>query len=145
VLDLISREKEQEYRGKLRVRLVNRRSGKIEIKAHKSGLERMLSNVLNNAAEALINQNPKSEGPLVVGIEVVTESNLVGIRVSDGGPGMPDEVLERLGKVPISFGKKDGMGLGLYHAAQTLQSWGGRLEVQSTDAGTDVTLWVPRV
>lgn len=100
-------------------------------------LERILSNLLNNALEA------SAEGASVrVGLN--QEANWISIYVKDRGRGIPPEVLNRLGSEKLST--KAGNGIGVYSAHQMLKSWGGELTIESeVGQGTTVYIKFPRV
>lgn len=99
--------------------------------------QRILSNLIDNAVQAL-----------PAGGRVRVEAGLGGtheafVAVQDDGPGIPADVLPKLGAKGASFGKEHGTGLGLYHARTSAESWGGRLDIESGPAqGTRVVLWM---
>jgi signal transduction histidine kinase len=100
---------------------------------------RILSNLVNNAVEAL-----ERGGAVRVGLTV--SGGLALVTVSDDGKGIPPEVLAELGRSGGTYGKAGGSGLGLYHARTTAESWGGRLDIISAPGkGTAVTLTLPAV
>ena len=101
-------------------------------------LGRVVSNLLNNAVEAL----PEEGGRVALFLEAVGAS--IEIRVVDDGRGIAPEIQPRLALEGATFGKEGGSGLGLYHARKTLESWGGRLEISSElGRGTVVRLIIP--
>ena len=71
--------------------------------------------------------------------------NMVEFLIGDTGPGIPDEVLARLGKEPIQKGPEEkGAGWGWLMVKMILQSYGGDAEVVSTGReGTTVKLSLP--
>jgi len=60
--------------------------------------------------------------------------NAVEIAVQDDGPGVPDEVMERMGEPFIST-REESMGLGIYLANATLQKAGGSIEMFNRKTG----------
>lgn len=84
----------------------------------------VLSNLINNAAEAL-----NFKGTIQVNLQL--HESLFKIEVKDDGPGIPTEILSILGTRGVSYQKANGNGLGIYHAITQIQSWGGSLEIQS--------------
>lgn len=108
------------------------------VRADPVEFKRVLSNLINNAVEALVGNS---------GTVRVTASALDGqilIAVNDDGKGMPPDVLAKLGQRGASFGKAGGSGLGLHHARASAEGWGGRLEIASEiSEGTTVTLVLP--
>lgn len=101
-------------------------------------LERALSNLVTNAFEAV-----GTKGRVVVRLSA--EDGAAMLSVEDDGPGMPAEALARLGQRGATVGKAGGSGLGLFHAREAAQAWGGRLEAESTPGrGTTVRLRLVR-
>lgn len=95
---------------------------------------RVLSNLLNNASEATsIN--------VAIRITVSTVKDLIYISVSDSGPGIPQDLLAQIIDGHLVSTKSDGLGLGLSHAITTVESWGGRVQIDFVPGiGTTVTL-----
>ena len=61
------------------------------------------------------------------------------ISVADDGPGIPDEVLERIGE-PFVSRRKDSMGLGIFLANAALRRAGGSIEMFNRQAGGAKTM-----
>lgn len=99
-------------------------------------LKRMLSNIINNAVNAIL-----SESGL---IEIVIERNIAGtvIFIRDNGRGMSvDKTVEILSS---ARSKKKRTNLGLPHAIQFLDNIGGSLEIISEEGnGSTVTISLP--
>lgn len=106
-------------------------------------LNRILSNVINNAIEAY---EPRSHARIVqVGLKTCNSHHVIEIR--DFGRGIPSEVLTKLGKQEVSYGKKgaSGSGLGLYDAFRGVRECGGDIQISSCmGAGTKVSIHVPK-
>jgi signal transduction histidine kinase len=103
-----------------------------------SDFKRVLSNLINNAVESLLDS-----GRVVV--KLTPDGDRVAISVVDNGKGIPPGVLNRLGRRGETHGKTGGSGLGLHHAATSIESWGGSLSIDSHEGeGTTVTLSLPR-
>jgi FixJ family two-component response regulator len=66
------------------------------------------------------------------------------ILIKDTGRGIPPEVMPKLMQMGESFGKINGSGLGLYHAKQSIESWDGRISINSNKNGTEVSISLPR-
>lgn len=90
-------------------------------------LERALYNLLLNACEAA----PGSEGKVQVSIE--QRDCFVDIAVSDNGPGIAEEIRERLFHPFVSFGKENGTGLGLTVVQKIVQDHGGWVAMERTE------------
>jgi signal transduction histidine kinase len=99
--------------------------------------QRVLSNLLNNAIEALPGQ-----GRIEIAADLRGQE--VDIHIKDNGRGIPAELLPKLTQKGATFGKAGGHGLGLHHARRMLESWGGGLAITSQyGRGTTVTLTLP--
>ena len=78
-----------------------------------------------------------------IDIKTKEENGLAIITVTDNGKGIPKKIIDQLGKRGNTFGKKEGTGLGLFHAKTTLKNWGGSLSINSNPGkGTDVIIRV---
>jgi signal transduction histidine kinase len=99
---------------------------------------RMVSNLVNNSAEALGNT-----GAVSVGLS--HENGNIILTVADNGKGIPPEILAKLGQKGETHGKAGGSGLGLYHARTTAESWGGSFKISSeVGKGTIITVILPK-
>lgn len=107
-------------------------------------LKRVLSNLVNNAVEAL-----DDKGRVTVSLRKGRGSILIS--VTDNGKGMPETIVKKLmsGAKGVSFGKdgtSSGSGLGVHHAKSTIESFGGTFDINSREGlGTSVTLNLPRI
>ncbi|OGS39961.1 MAG: hypothetical protein A2506_08700 [Elusimicrobia bacterium RIFOXYD12_FULL_66_9] len=108
-------------------------------KVQSSELKRMISNLINNAVEAL-----GERGRVLVSVSPQGDGR-VSIRVEDDGKGIPADILPLLGRRGETHGKAGGAGLGLSHARMRAESWGGSLSIASElGKGTAVTISLPR-
>ncbi|MGK5087174.1 ATP-binding protein [Bdellovibrionota bacterium FG-2] len=141
ILDGIVSEKRMQFRPKLGVNIEfedTRRSYGRFASIQTGEFKRMVSNLINNAVEAL----PDS-GQVFVTLNG-GESEVV-IKVRDTGKGIPPEILAKLGRQGETHGKTDGNGLGLYHARTQCEAWGGSLVITSqVGEGTTVVITLPR-
>jgi signal transduction histidine kinase/FtsZ-binding cell division protein ZapB len=106
------------------------------------GLKRVLSNLINNAVEAL----PKKCGKIRITLK--SEANSVVLELTDNGIGIPEPILRNLGKREMTFGKsgtESGYGLGIYHAFSTIKSFRGEIKIESlVKKGTSVFIKLPQ-
>ncbi|MBI4924887.1 MAG: HAMP domain-containing histidine kinase [Bdellovibrio sp.] len=142
LIDIIVTEKRMQFRSKLGINIEAR------LDASSYGLfasldtvefKRVVSNLINNAVEAL---GEKGQ------VEVILSGNEshANIRICDNGKGIVPEILKRLGEKGETHGKKEGSGLGLYHAKTYLKNCGGSLTLDSElDNGTVATIVLPIV
>lgn len=99
-------------------------------------LEQVLINLILNAFEAIENKpNPK--------VKVWAEKKLDGqvvISILDNGPGIPEEIKDRI-FVPFFTTKKKGSGIGLSLSKQIMTLHGGKIKVTSKEnTGTLISL-----
>jgi signal transduction histidine kinase len=95
---------------------------------------RVLSNLINNAIEAI-----DSVGCITISLFSL-EKNVI-IEIKDNGKGIANDILNKLGKLGVTHGKPQGIGMGLYHAINTIDGWGGKLDIQS-EAGQGTTVQI---
>lgn len=66
------------------------------------------------------------------------------ISVSDDGPGIPSEVMEKIGE-PFISGRKEGMGLGIFLANAAIERIGGTIEmINKKEGGALSTIRLPQ-
>ncbi|MEM6524746.1 MAG: HAMP domain-containing sensor histidine kinase, partial [Bacteroidota bacterium] len=105
----------------------------LEVKADNELLEQVLINLVKNAIEAL---NGKRNGRIEVSANK-KGAKKCEIKITDNGPGITDEVLERI-FIPFYTTKKSGTGVGLSFAKQIIKLHGGELVVR-TELGIGTT------
>ncbi|HXX18275.1 MAG TPA: HAMP domain-containing sensor histidine kinase [Candidatus Acidoferrum sp.] len=108
------------------------REGRDEAWFDPKKLERVFHNLLVNACEAV------APSPGNVEIDIREIDDMLEIRVSDDGPGIPDKVRERLFQPFVSYGKENGTGLGLTVVQKIVQDHGGEVFVESSSTGRTV-------
>ena len=94
------------------------------VTAEPTELEQVLNSVLSNSVEAL-----REGGRIRIARDVRSDGRAC-ILIKDNGPGIPDEMLERLFS-PFETGKPTGLGVGLVLARQILERLGGTLELRN--------------
>jgi signal transduction histidine kinase len=104
-----------------------------------SELTEALCNVALNAIEA----TPPGGAVLVSMRELADGSQVWTVR--DTGPGIPEDVRQRLG-TPFVTSRKGGAGVGFALARQTVEQHGGRLDVRTVEgSGTVVSMSLPAI
>jgi two-component system, LuxR family, sensor kinase FixL len=96
-------------------------------------LEQVVLNLVHNAVEAIAGAG-QMQGRVHVVARPQTAPPRVEIAVLDNGPGVEGELADRLFD-PLTTSKQDGMGLGLSISASIVEAHGGRVWLQSGDAG----------
>jgi PAS domain S-box-containing protein len=99
-----------------------------------SDLQRILSNLINNAVEAITQEG-------LIKITLKTEGANLLLRIEDNGKGIPKSVLDKLGQMGVSYDKTTGTGLGLSHAIETVGKNHGKLYIDTVmGQGTKIAL-----
>lgn len=100
-------------------------------------IKRALFNLARNAAEAM------PEGG-TFSIHIRTEGDHLIFRVSDNGPGIPEEIRGSLFESFVTRGKRDGTGLGLAIVKNIVEQHHGSIEVETASGkGTTFILTLP--
>jgi two-component system nitrogen regulation sensor histidine kinase NtrY len=129
------------FAGRLQsIRLVKRLQPNLPlVLADPEAMKRALGNLIDNAAEAM-------QQSLLKELRVATillPSGMVELTVSDTGPGLTDEMRERL-FLPYFSTKQRGTGLGLAIAAKIVQEHGGTIRAEKNDpAGARFIIELP--
>ncbi len=100
--------------------------GNLEISADKKQISQVLINLVKNSIEALKN----SENGKIILAGEINEYSRVQIAVSDNGPGIPEDVMDKI-FVPFYTTKESGSGIGLSLSRQIMLLHGGSLKVFS--------------
>lgn len=108
------------------------------VAADKEELQRVFINVIRNAVQAM-----EERGSLTLRTRL--EGATVEIRISDTGPGIPEEYRARLFEPNFST-KTDGMGLGLAIVKKAVDDMNGSIEIESIfGSGTTVVIRLPLI
>ena len=86
-------------------------------------IEGVMSNLLNNAVQALDEQGE-------IDVSISSDSKFVIIRIKDSGSGIPDENLDKIFE-PMFTTKKTGTGLGLVICKSIVEQHGGTITVSN--------------
>jgi len=107
-----------------------------QARADLSKTTRVLTNLLDNALKFT------PSGGQVILSAIRQEDNLITLRVSDTGPGIPDEyrekIFERFTQVPGLVGRRRGSGLGLTFCRLAMEAQGGKIWVEPRPGGGSV-------
>lgn len=140
IIEPLVSEKRMQYRGRLGVEIgaaLDAAAYGVFATIQPVELRRVLSNLVNNAVEAM-------PGDGSVTIRMAVARGIAVISVQDTGAGISAERVPQLAQRGASFGKVGGSGLGLYHAKTAVELWGGQLNIASTVGdGTTVTMHLP--
>ena len=104
------------------------------VRADEDGLQRVLINLVVNAAEA-------SPPGRTVRVDVAAAADAeVEMRVLDDGPGLSESIRDRVFD-PFFTTKQHGTGLGLTIAHRLIEAYGGRLTVRGTGRPAGRSFW----
>ncbi|MFC4557230.1 ATP-binding protein [Virgibacillus kekensis] len=118
------------------INLIWEKSGEQKIFCDRSQIKQVLINIIKNAIEAM-----NDTGDLK--INVLTSEYNVLIDIIDEGPGIPEEVIHKLGE-PFFTTKESGTGLGLMITTQILERHSGKLEIlQNEEKGSTFRVILP--
>jgi signal transduction histidine kinase len=128
-----------------RVVLYNNVAPGLVADADREQLNRLLTNLIRNAIQALEAQQAGNEdaGEGAVTLRAWREGMVVLIEVRDNGPGIPEKVREKLFEPFQSSARSGGTGLGLAIAMELARAHGGSLTLAGT--GADGTGFVVRL
>jgi signal transduction histidine kinase len=110
--------------------------GPLRVRCEKSRVERVIGNLIANALEVM-------PGGGEIAIDVRGAEGEVRIDVSDTGPGIPAGIREKLFQPFVTAGKKNGLGLGLALARQTMIEHDGGLDLIDSSRGAHFRLRLP--
>jgi signal transduction histidine kinase len=112
---------------RVEVRAVNDPASDLTLEVDRDQVARVLSNLFINAAQAM-----PGEGHIAV--EATRAGNTTRVRVSDDGPGIPDEVRPRVFEALFTTRSK-GTGLGLALCRRIVEAHGGSIALEPAAAG----------
>jgi signal transduction histidine kinase len=109
-----------------------------EISGNSRALEQVFSNLFNNAMQAM-SENGGTMTVKLRSIEGSSGRRVVEVSVSDTGPGIPPEFLERIFQ-PFFTTKTGGTGIGLAITKRIITAHKGNIQVRSIPGATVFTL-----
>lgn len=115
-------------------------SENIEIKGNINSLVQVINNMISNAIQAY-----KGEPDKNIDMIIETQRNNLVITIRDYGPGLPEEVKEKLFKEMVTTKGKNGTGLGLYMSYSNIRAhFSGDITVNSeAGKGTEFNIIIP--
>jgi signal transduction histidine kinase len=140
LIDSLVSEKRMQYRERVDIKIEAhlQNSYGLFIKVNSVNFKSILSNIINNSVEALID----TSGNIDLSIESCTEN--ISIIINDNGKGIPKFIIEKLGNKGVSHGKENsqsGSGIGVYHAKKYIESIFGSFDIKSKEGkGTSVVI-----
>ena len=102
-------------------------------------LSQILINVIANAAQALLRREPGG----TVRVRARVDGDRARFAVEDDGPGMPKDVLDKVG-TPFFSTREEGSGLGVAQCKRLVSAVGGEVKIESVEGkGTTVQIALP--
>jgi signal transduction histidine kinase/pSer/pThr/pTyr-binding forkhead associated (FHA) protein len=112
-----------------------------------TAIDDTLQNLLSNAIDAFkYDRRPQKPQPRIVMRVLFRDSGPrqgVAFEVEDSGPGIPEDARAKVFDLFFSTKGAGGSGLGLALCRKYAVEHGGRLDFQTSDAGTVFRLWLP--
>jgi signal transduction histidine kinase len=114
----------------------------IEIELDKDRIAQVLTNILGNALKFT------KKGKIKIETSLSSENDLIGIRISDTGGGVPEEILPRLFEKfatrDVEHSAKQGTGLGLYISKAIIKGHNGKISAfNNLEAGATFVISLP--
>lgn len=101
---------------------------------------RIISNLFQNSYESY----SESMKEKILNFSVHEYDGSICFSIIDEGVGIPQELLRTLGLSPISYGKVNGNGLGLYGMIKKIKSANGKYQIYSREGvGTQINFSLP--
>jgi two-component system nitrogen regulation sensor histidine kinase GlnL len=121
-----------------------------EFRGDREQLIQAVLNIAHNAAQALQEKTAAGEAEIVLRTRVSRQVTFgkqryrlaLELHVIDNGPGIPEEIKERL-FFPLVSGRDGGSGLGLNLAQTFVQQHHGLIECDSEPGRTDFKILIP--
>ncbi|MCL4418140.1 MAG: HAMP domain-containing histidine kinase [Actinobacteria bacterium] len=125
ILASIVAEKKLQFKNKsVLINLISDESLKLVcVSFNTENFKRVISNLINNAVESI-----ETDGSVIVLLK--KEHNNLILEIKDSGCGIPDAILNKI-EFYGTFGKKEGIGLGLPHAFKNIKEWGASYKIMS--------------
>ena len=95
-------------------------------------VQQVLLNLIRNGIDAMQTEEPRKRGLLIS--TSLTDEGWSRVTVADKGPGIADEILERLFQ-PFMTTKPQGMGVGLSISRSIIEAHGGRIWAEANPGG----------
>lgn len=111
----------------------------VVVNADENKLLRVVQNLVSNAVEAF-----NGRGYCRVELTASVSEDEVKITIRDNGPGIPEEIKDRLFEAFVTYGKHSGTGLGTAIAKSIIDAHGGQISFQSScQEGTTFYIGLP--
>jgi len=113
----------------------------LDVYADRDQIYRVVANLVRNACEAIEDSREAPEA--VIGVTAHRQGDMIRLRVSDNGPGIPEKAQENLFAAFRGSVRNGGTGLGLAIASELVRAHGGRIELADNSAGATFLIELP--
>ncbi len=101
-------------------------------------LKRVISNLINNASEAIHGTRG------IIRVTLEKEPKMLTINIIDNGEGISEDILPKIKQGGMSVGKREGCGLRISGAIQNIKNWNGNHDIHSkVGEGTTFIIKLP--
>lgn len=114
-----------------------------DIMANNGELIQVWVNIIKNGCESMI--NAKTENPTLI-VSTKSTSKNITVEISDNGPGIPTELKNKIFQPNFTTkkgGLSFGLGLGLSIVQRLIDSYNGKIKVDSKAGNTKFTIQIP--
>jgi signal transduction histidine kinase len=110
---------------------------------NKVKLQQVFINIIKNSMEAMV-ENEKSDNKNDLYLSMSIVDDIVHIEIRDTGKGISEKNIQDIFKPMSTFGKKNGVGLGLAVVRKIIEDHQGKIEaVSALGAGTAIHIYLP--
>lgn len=114
-------------------------SNDVILKGNINSLVQVLNNLISNAIQAYKKEPNKS-----IDLSAKLENNKILISVKDYGPGIPDNIKDKLFKEMITTKGKEGTGLGVFMSYSMIKAkFNGDIKLETSSKGTEFKIYLP--
>lgn len=114
-------------------------SNDVILKGNINSLVQVLNNLISNAIQAYKKEPNKS-----IDLSAKLENNKILISVKDYGPGIPDNIKDKLFKEMITTKGKEGTGLGVFMSYSMIKAkFNGDIKLETSNKGTEFKIYLP--
>lgn len=119
--------------------IINKVDDTTILRGNINSLVQVLNNLISNAIQAY-----KKEPNKTIDLIAKKTDNIIIIKVKDYGPGIPDNIKEKLFKEMITTKGKDGTGLGVYMSYSMIKAkFNGDMKFETSKDGTEFIIYLP--